>query len=213
LWNRTTLVNLTAVADGFGEGVHTANINITTSSADPAFNNLVIAPQVVNIYEPGVPIVTQLNFFEGDAGYYSIVLTAPPGFIAAPARLGGLQAEVVTVTATSNNALALNLSPSILNFTRANWNIPQTVTVTSSIDGAYVITHGVSSSITINPYMDTPYGGVGTNITAGQVQVNVYDTDSNPGNGLPPEVIPPLGEEPILPEAPAGESQAPIAGS
>ncbi|MBE2271659.1 MAG: ExeM/NucH family extracellular endonuclease [Anaerolinea sp.] len=210
LWNRTTLVNLTAVADGFGEGVHTANINITTSSADPAFNNLVIAPQVVNIYEPGVILSTnQIYFNEGETPNYTVVLTAPPGFIAAPARLGGLQAEVVTVTPSSSNPSRLGVSP-VLNFTRANWNVPQTVTLNGIIGGPYLVTHGVSSTITINPYMDTAYGGSGTNVTAGSINVIYFVVGSE---SLPPEVIPPLGEEPILPEAPAGESQAPIAGS
>ena len=75
-----------------------------------------------------------------------------------------------------------------------------------------LVTHGVSSTISINPYMDTAYGGSGTNVTAGQLAVAVYDTDGNPGNGIPPAVIPPA-DQPVLPEAPAGEPQPPTAGS
>ncbi|MBE2267286.1 MAG: Ig-like domain-containing protein [Anaerolinea sp.] len=212
LWNRTTLVNLTGVADSLPEGTTTEYIYITTSSADPNYNNVSVPVESVNIYDPGVNIsANQITFNEASTEEYSVVLTAPPGFIAAPSRLGGLQAEVVTVTPSSSNPTNLGVSSALV-FTRANWYIPQMVTLNGMVDGEYLITHGVSSSITINPYMDTAYGGIGTNVVAASIGVVVTDTDSNPGNGQPPLIIPPLGEEPILPEAPAFEAQPPVAG-
>lgn len=157
-----TLTIMSAV-DTTVEGVHTDTINITTSASQPApYASLSTAIPVritdnddqtralISIYQTGN--ITKV--IEGGAtDTYSIVLRRAP------------TADVVL--SPSYNAAQIGLSANALTFTSANWNVPQTVTVTAvedndienvhttainytaSMGGGYLVTDTTSLTVTI----------------------------------------------------------------
>ena len=81
----------------------------------------------------------------------------------------------VTVTVAGHGGTDVTLTPSILTFTTANWNLAQTVTVkagndTDTTNDTVTLTHSAAST-------DSNYGG----ITIGSVVVTVADNDSLTG--------------------------------
>lgn len=86
----------------------------------------------------------------GDAGSYTLALKSAP-------------ASNVNVIASPNNQLSA--SPTQLTFTSANWNIPQTVTVTAIHDGLAEGNHTGSVSHTVTS-VDARYNGISvSNVT------------------------------------------------
>ncbi|MBX4209350.1 peptidoglycan-binding protein [Candidatus Parcubacteria bacterium] len=85
----------------------------------------------------------------------------------------------VTMSVTSSDFTEGTTSTTLLTFQPANWNVPQTVTVTgiddAVVDGnvAYVVTIGPSSSVDINF----------NNIAAKSVNLTNFDNDTAPGGG------------------------------
>ena len=85
----------------------------------------------------------------------------------------------VTVTVAGHGGTDVTLTPSILTFTTANWNLAQTVTVkagndTDTTNDTVTLTHSAAST-------DSNYGG----ITIGSVVVTVADNDSLTAPGAP----------------------------
>ena len=85
----------------------------------------------------------------------------------------------VTVTVAGHAGTDVTLTPSILTFTTANWNLAQTVTVkagndTDTTNDTVTLTHSAAST-------DSNYGG----ITIGSVVVTVADNDSLTAPGAP----------------------------
>ncbi|NWF71126.1 MAG: tandem-95 repeat protein, partial [Chloroflexi bacterium] len=129
-----------------------ATLTITTAPA-----GVTVSPTTVNVTEGGATAT------------YTVVLDAPP-------RSGPV--ETVTVTPGTVGGQVTFL-PSSVSFTAANWNVPQTVTVTAVDDGVNelsphtaTITHTVSNS----------GGGSGTRrynsvTSAASVTVNITDND------------------------------------
>ena len=156
-WNSLVVINLYGVPDAVAEGAQTYAIQFTLSSGDPAYNNLAVPDEPVTVYDAGVTnSPTSLTLPEGGSGSYTIVLDGPPGFLALTTAKGGNRDEHVTVTVDGVDYL----------FTRANWNVPQTVNVTAPTDGGVCtgdrdvsISETVTSDISLNRYMDSGYGG------------------------------------------------------
>ena len=163
----------------------------------------------VTVYDAGVTnSPTSLTLPEGGSGSYTIVLDGPSGFLALTTALGGNQDEHVTVTVDGVDYL----------FTRANWNVPQTVNVTAPTDGGVCtgdrdvsISETVTSDISLNRYMDSGYGGPSSpasNVDAPDEIIHVTDPDcSTTGqthqvepppalNGAAPQAAPPNGAAP-----------------
>jgi uncharacterized repeat protein (TIGR01451 family) len=81
----------------------------------------------------------------GDTAAFTIVLNAPP----AASPPGGNNMAAQSATVTIGTSPQCTFAPSTLTFTSANWNVPQTVTVTANDDIVFEGTHACSpSSIT-----------------------------------------------------------------
>ncbi|NLE30645.1 MAG: hypothetical protein GX629_13345 [Phycisphaerae bacterium] len=130
-WNQSQTVTITAVDDLFAEGAHQSTISCFSISADPNYNAIGIRPVIVNITDndiAGVAIIesggsTHLNESGVSSDIYTAVLTSKP-------------TANVTLIAWPDKQSSLGQGPgeSInLTFTPADWNIPQTLTL-SAID-------------------------------------------------------------------------------
>ena len=116
-----------------------------TTATDVVVDDVVVDDVVVLAVEndsPGVTVTpTALTVEEGETGTYTVVLNTDPD----PEQTG----LTVTVTPTSNNADVVTFAPAGLNFTSANWNVPQTVTVSAAqdddaLDDSATLSHAVS---------------------------------------------------------------------
>lgn len=139
-WNIPRSVSARAVDDKLAEGDQSYTITIVANSTSATYNN-VRAELPANIADNDFPtiLVNQPQpgyLLEGTARIYTMTLSYPP---TAP----------VTVTPLPDDGLFV--SPSAMVFTRANWNIPHTLTIAaledSDIQGEHtgVITHTVAS--------------------------------------------------------------------
>lgn len=175
-WNTTQTVNVTAVDDSLSEGNHTGTINHSSFIGDNNFNGIAVGSVTVSITDndsPGISIVESsgsTNSREGGAGdSYSVVLTFLPTSNVTIAISADAQVEV-------NGGASANIL-----FTTANWNIPQSVTVTAVDDGNTEGTHTGTITHTASS-VDTGYNG----LTIGSVSVSITDNDflvsSNPAN-------------------------------
>ena len=214
-WNSPVVINLYGVPDAVAEGAQTYAIQFTLTSSDPVYNNLAVPDESVTVYDAGVSnSPTSPTLPKGGSGSYTIVLDAPPGFLALTTALGGNQDEKVTVTANGVDHI----------FTRANWNVPQTVPVTVPDDGVCTgdydlpIGEAVTSNINLNPYMDLGYGGPNApapNVIAPAEIIHVTDPYCTTGaqvNREPPPVLNGAAPNAISPggtSAPQGGGELP----
>jgi xanthine/CO dehydrogenase XdhC/CoxF family maturation factor len=170
-WSTPQIITVTAVDDAVAEGPHSSTITHTAASTDPNYNGIVISTIKVNvtdddsasvlISEPGGS--TLINEEGPTSDTYTIVLSIAP-------------ASDVTITVDPDIQSDIGPgqgSPINLTFTTANWNVPQTVTVTAIDDTAAegshtsVITHTATSA-------DPNYNGISIrNVTA-----SVIDNDT-----------------------------------
>lgn len=184
-WNQWVVVNVQGVWDNTDETdpeLHA--VNISTSSADGAFDGLG-ASATVYVYDPAINVSTYSPspVPEGATATYTVVLNAPPGL------RNVSETETVSLAITGYNNRLVTPSPTTLQFTRSNWNVPQTVNVLAIDDAVNngagyntSIAH-VSSSNVQNPY-DSRYGGAGTNLAAVRLRVNITDNDLVDGTPL-----------------------------
>ncbi len=119
-WNTPQTVTVTAVEDA-NTVSETVNVTHAARSQDTRYNTgLTIDPVVVTVVDndaAGVTVTpTTRAIDEGSTGTYTLVLNRPP-------------AANVTIAVESRDKGAVTVSPASLNFTRANWNMPQEVTV------------------------------------------------------------------------------------
>ncbi len=164
-WNAPQTVTVTAVNDFAAEGAHSSIITHGAASTDANYNNLVISGVIahvtdndtvgVTISEPGGS--TGVSESGPTSDTYTVVLNTQPS---------------ADVTITILPDVQTTVSPATLTFTPANWNVPQTVTVTAVEDalaeGAHISTimHHAAST-------DTNYSGIGIR----HVFVHVTDND------------------------------------
>lgn len=153
----------------------------------------------LTIYDPGVELViinsdldltnpneTDICTFPAFDRTYSVVLTGPPGMRAgAPAN----SPEVVTVNLLSSNVLRITVAPATRTFTRTDWSMPQTATVTRAYlppDVAqpnvgvfhYTTSTIATSALTVSLYYDD---GIDTNSDSIVDGLNTTLTVVNPG--------------------------------
>ena len=169
-WNVPQTFEVTAVDDSVAEGPHVSVIAHTVASADPAYSGLAAGSLTANITDndsAGVQIVESggsTAVAEGGAtDAYDVVLTSQP--------LGD-----VSVTVAPDAQTDVGGGPGaaiVLTFTPANWDVPQTVTVTAVDDfvaegnHASTVTHSTASA-------DPAYNGIGVPA----VVVAVADNDT-----------------------------------
>jgi len=149
-WNTAQTVTVTAIDDMIDEGSHTSIIQHSASSNDPDYNDIYIRSVVANIADNDHRSVTitqtggstDVSEQGPTSDTYTIVLDSPPD-------------DTVVITVDPNEDTQVNGNgagnPIDLTFIVANWDTPQTVTVTA-IDDVYqegpetsAITHAAAS--------------------------------------------------------------------
>ena len=129
-------------SDGLAQTSATANANVGSYNVAAASGALATAFALTNKAAAGVVVNPTSGLVTTEAGgtaSFTVVLNSEPG-------------AMVTVPVASTNTAEGTVSVSTLTFTPANWNVPQTVTVTGVDDAladgpvAYGITVGPSSS-------------------------------------------------------------------
>ncbi|WP_406694092.1 hypothetical protein V5E97_23895 [Singulisphaera sp. Ch08] len=151
-WNVLQTVTVTGVNDAFDDGDVGYGLQIAPAvSADPGYDDLI--SQNVDL----------VNLDDDTRGFTvtptsGLVTTEAGGVASFTVRLNSQPTSVVTVGLSSSNPNEGSLSVSGLSFTPANWNVPQTVSVTGMNDSvddgdvAYsiVTTSAVSADPTYN---------------------------------------------------------------
>ena len=137
-------ITVTAVDDAVGEGLHTARITHTITSADTRYNNAGVRAFTISINDNDAAI--------------SIVQSGGSTAVTEGASTGDTYAVSLVAAPTQTVQLAVNVgsqltaSPASLTFTSSNYATPQIVTLTA-VDDALVegthtaaVTHTVTSS-------------------------------------------------------------------
>jgi hypothetical protein len=178
-WNTWQIVNVSALADGIAEGAHTANVTLSVAPGSaPEFLSVPAVVETVEIREPGVLFVpTNPLMQEGGSITVDVRLSAPPGLQTVG---GGL--EIVTVTPLGYNVRFLNVTPVLMQFTRANWDTPQTLNafaIDDNVDRGNVyntsLTYQTSTNV-LSP-LDSFYGGAPTVIAFPRQRFTIQDND------------------------------------
>ena len=147
--------------------VGTVSVKVTASdghggSVSDTFDIVVSAAAGVTVSKSALTVTEE----DTTGNTYTVVLDSQP-------------TANVTVTVAGHAGTDVTLTPSILTFTTANWNMAQTVTVkagndTDTTNDTVTLTHSAAST-------DSNYGG----ITIGSVVVTVADNDSLTAPGAP----------------------------
>ena len=127
-WNTPRTVTVTGVNDVVDDGdISYAIVTAAATSSDPNYNLFDASNVLVTNADndaTGITVTPSSGLTTTEAGgtaTYTIVLTSQP-------------AADVTIALSSTDTTEGTISPSSLTFTPANWNIPQTVTVTGVND-------------------------------------------------------------------------------
>jgi gliding motility-associated-like protein len=176
-WSTPQTVTITGVDDDIDDG----NINYTivtapATSTDTKYNNLNPADvSVVNINNDNAGItVTPLSGLQTTEAGSTATFTV---------RLNSRPTANVTISLTSTKPAEGTVSPTSLTFTAANWNAPQTVTLTGQNDWvddgdqAYSVNGSASSS-------DSKYNGRTFSVSATNLDDDEAGITVNPTSGL-----------------------------
>lgn len=168
-WNVAQTATVTAVDDPVAEGAHSGGIAFAVSSADAGFNGLSLAPLAVSVSDNDVASVV-LSESDGatavsEAGgtdTYSLALGAAPTGTVVISVLGDSQ---------------VSAAPTSLSFTAADWNVPQTITVTALDDAAAEGTH---SGVLTHSASGAGFDGIGI----ASVVASITDNDFTVGGSV-----------------------------
>lgn len=130
-WNIPQTVLVSAIQDSTAESLHRSYVKHVSSSTDTRYQNVGMPRVTVNVIDddsPGVSIIPTNGLTEvtegGSTDTYQLVLTSQPA-----------QNVTITLENVQNQVQARGPSGlSTVTFTPANWNVPQTVTVTAVND-------------------------------------------------------------------------------
>ncbi|MFO0780429.1 MAG: choice-of-anchor Q domain-containing protein [Candidatus Gracilibacteria bacterium] len=140
-WNTPQIVTVSANNDTVAEGLHTSTIVHNSTSTDANYNAVPVASVIVNITDDEVAGViftgtSGITVAEGGANAtFTVVLNAQP-------------TDDVLVNFTSDTQVTS--TPSVLTFTPANWNIPQTVTVQAVQDTVVESSHNGTIAVNVS---------------------------------------------------------------
>lgn len=147
-WSTAQTVTVTGVDDAVVDGNMDYTITFSVSSSDTSYNAMAVDPVPVTNLDndvpqtPGITVVPDSGLTTSEAGTtatFSLVLYSEP-------------TQNVTINISSNNTAEGTVAPAELVFTAANWNSPQSATVTgvddSVVDGdvSYAIEFTVTST-------------------------------------------------------------------
>jgi hypothetical protein len=180
-WNTAQTVTVTAVDDALVEGAHTGTIAFTVTSTDTAYNAITVPSVSVNIADND-GVLTGLTIVES-GGSTAVTEGSGPDTFTVTLK----SAPTANVTVTLNGGTQVTVAPASLTFTSANWNVPQTVTVTAIDDAVPEGPHAGFIAFT-TASTDPLYNALAV------PSVNVLITDND---GAPP--IPPTPPSPPAP--------------
>ena len=159
-WNTPQTVTVTAAHDDDAVADEPVVLTHTVSGGD--YENVTAAQVEVTITEDDTPSVTistaTLEVQEGEDETYTVVLDTEP-------------TADVTVDIQLPDSKDLTVDQTELSFTPANWNTPQTVTVTATHDADAVVDEPVVLTHTVS-------GGDYEGVTAVQVKVTITEDDT-----------------------------------
>jgi large repetitive protein len=202
-WNTPQMVTVTGVDDLLVDGVQNYTLTLIAASADASYAGQTATVEVTNQDNDNAGLTLSktslLTGEDGSSDSFTVVLDSQP-------------TSSVTFTVTGLDGTEGRLSTTTLTFTAANWNTPQSVTVTgitdSLVDGdqSYTVTLTASSN-------DTNYNNL-----AGTVNVTNQDDGRVPQIPVPePAVVPPPPPPPppvnqpvvvVVPDAPPAPAAA-----
>ncbi|QQE67310.1 hypothetical protein GFS31_40230 [Leptolyngbya sp. BL0902] len=169
-WNVAQTVTVTAVDDAVAEGNHSSTLTHTATSADTFYNGIAIDAVTAAITDndaAGVSVVQSGGstvISEGGAtDTYTVVLTSQP------------TSDVLILIGNDGQA---STDATSLNFTTANWNVAQTVTV-SAVDDATTEGNHTGLLTHIAKSADGFYNGLAINT----VTAFITDNDTPPTTG------------------------------
>lgn len=173
-WNVDQFVNITTNNNSIDEDTRTVTLQFGTvdtgGSADPVYNSVTPPAQVTILVTdddtagftvtPVGGLVVHENGTPSTETFTVVLNSQPTNSVSIP-------------TITSSNTSEITVSPSSLNFTTGNWNTPQTVTITSVLDGIDDGDQNVNISFGNSSSTDPKYSSL--SIPA----VTAINTDSN----------------------------------
>jgi hypothetical protein len=149
-WDTPQVVSVLAVDDGYAESSHSGIITHTVSSTDLNYEGITVASVTSTISDndfAGVTVTASgggTTISEnGTTDTYTLRLNTIPS---------------ADVTITLNSDAQSTLSPSSVTFSSANWNVPQTITISAVNDTDVEGSHSSSISHTVTS-ADTSYDG------------------------------------------------------
>lgn len=178
-WNTGFDLTVSGIDDDIAEGSHTCTIEMApTTSADAAFDG--VGPRDINVNiidddTAGISVSPTSGLNTSEAGgmdTFDVVLESQPLFD-------------VDIGLSSSDSTEGTISTTTLTFTAANWNVPQTATVTGLDDD--IDDGDVAFTLVTDPATSTDPAYSGLN--AADVSVTNSDNDTsqvtvNPGSGL-----------------------------
>lgn len=173
-WNVDQFVNITTNNNSIDEDTRTVTLQFGTvdtgGSADPVYNSVTPPAQVTILVTdddtagftvtPVGGLVVHENGTPSTETFTVVLNSQPTNSVSIP-------------TITSSNTSEITVSPGSLNFTTGNWNTPQTITITSVLDGTDDGDQNVNISFGNSSSTDPKYSSL--SIPA----VTAINTDSN----------------------------------
>jgi large repetitive protein len=178
-WNAPQTVTVTGVEDQVADGNQTYTIVTAPAvSTDTGYNGLNaadVAGSNTDNDTAGVTVTPASGLTTTESG----------GTATFTVRLNTQPTATVTIALSSSNANEATVSPASLTFTTANWNAPQTVTVTGVDD--QIADGNQNFTIVTAPAVstDTNYSGVnGSDVTASNTDNDSAGVSVTPTTGL-----------------------------
>ena len=183
-WNEPRTVSVRAVNDDLSEGTLQYVLSHTPTTTDVNYLGLSEKELVASVFDDDTAGIivskTGLTTYEGGPGDgYTVVLTSQP-FAAVRVDVNFLTAQL--------RANGASVSPLNLNFTAANWNVPQAIVISAVDDvvneGAHnsSITHAASSADL--DYNGIAVGGLTTSISDNDVNLRIFATNTTTTGNL-----------------------------
>jgi len=179
-WSTPQVVRVTAVDDVAAEGTHTGVITHTVTSGDGRYSNMAVPDVTVNVIDDdlhlititedqaGQSVITSIDVAEGGTATYWVALNDEPP--SGSTIYVQLQDPTSQVNPTHNDGLLTDA----VEFTDANWNVPQAVEVAGVDDALPEGPHQTQIVHTVYDFSD-----IFNPVTLGQSSfaVNISDND------------------------------------
>jgi hypothetical protein len=169
-WTTPQNVNLGGVDDFLYDGMQMVTVSLgNTTSSDPDWDGIalgsVTAYNLDNDAPKGITVLAGSSNFvgEGNVSQFEVVLDAQPS-------------ANVTIGVSSSNPSEAAVAPASLTFTSANWNNPQSVTVTGVDDPVADGNQACAMNFSAAMSSDGEYNGI--NPTPSSIPFTVLDNDS-----------------------------------